>query len=78
MIDVLAFSHLRGNERTTVVLEAVAEGQIGRTLRFPRSGVWEFRLVRRGSDVFTHTETREAAPPTDVRPPGARTARRGG
>jgi nitrogen fixation protein FixH len=63
-IDVVAFSHFRGNERTSLVLEEVGEGRYRTTLCFPRSGVWEFRLVvRRGPDVFTHTETREVAPP---------------
>ncbi|NUQ61252.1 MAG: FixH family protein [Pirellulales bacterium] len=56
-INLVAFAHARGNERTSVVLEDCGEGVYVTACRFARKGLWEFRLVaRRGRETFTYTE----------------------
>lgn len=56
-VDLVGFAHARGTERTSAILESCGEGVYETTFRFPRKGLWEFRLVaRRGHETFTHTE----------------------
>jgi hypothetical protein len=58
-IDLLAFAHARGSQRTTAVVTPQGPGVYQALLRFPQKGLWEFRLVvRRGADTWTYTEQR--------------------
>jgi len=59
-VDVVAFSHARGSERTTVTLPWAGSGRYEAPVRFARAGVWEFRLaIHRENDTFTYTEQRD-------------------
>ena len=63
-VDVIAFSHARGNERTEVTLLPDGRGRYESRVRFAHQGVWEFRLaILRGADTFTYMEQREVFPP---------------
>lgn len=63
-VELVAFSHSRGNERRAVSLLPAGQGRYQAPVRFARQGLWEFRLViRRGSDTFTYTERRDVYPP---------------
>jgi nitrogen fixation protein FixH len=67
-IDLVAFPHARGNERTAVTLVPAGDGRYDTTLRMTRKGVWEFRfVVHRGPETFTHTEQRGVYPPGESR-----------
>lgn len=64
VIDLVAFSHARGNDRSSATMTPVGEGRYETTLRLSRSGKWEFRLaVQQGDETFTHTELRDVVPP---------------
>lgn len=59
-VDVVAFSHARGSERTAVTLPWAGSGRYEAPVRFAREGVWEFRLaIQRGTDTFRYTEQRD-------------------
>jgi nitrogen fixation protein FixH len=63
-IDVAAFPHARGSERSTAMLAAAGDGSYETPLRFSRYGVWEFRfVVQRGPETFTQTVVRRVEPP---------------
>lgn len=63
-VDVEAFPHARGNERTAITLLPAGHGRYEAPVRFARQGLWEFRLaIQRGSDTFTYTEQREVDSP---------------
>lgn len=69
IIDLVAFPHVRGYERTSATLVAEDGGRYRTTLRFSRKGVWEFRgIVKRGPDTFTFTEQQDVYPPGESRP----------
>jgi nitrogen fixation protein FixH len=58
-IDLVAFSHARGSDRLSAVLEPQGDGKYEAPVRITRKGTWEFRLmIRRGPDTFTLTEQR--------------------
>jgi len=64
-IDLVAFPHARGNQRSSATLIPADDGEYATSLRFSHPGVWEFRvIVQRGPETFTQTLLR------DVRPPG--------
>ena len=64
-VDVVAFSHARGSDRTAVTLLPAGSGRYEAPVRFTRAGVWEFRLaIQRGPDTFTYVEQRDVYPPT--------------
>ncbi|MEE4270493.1 MAG: FixH family protein [Thermoanaerobaculales bacterium] len=57
-VAVEAFSNIRRNDILTATL-IIGDGAAATTLPMRRDGLWEFRFsVTRGSDVFTHRETR--------------------
>jgi nitrogen fixation protein FixH len=59
-VVVLAFPHVRGQDRRTAGLKSVGGGRYRTPWRFDRQGVWEFRFTAyRGSDTFTQTIVRE-------------------
>ncbi len=59
-VDVVAFAHLRGSNRTSRVLLPKEGGGYGATLAFEDPGVWEFRLViTRGAETFTQIVKQE-------------------
>ena len=59
-LDVVAFSHARGSERTAVTLPWAGSGRYEAPVRFAREGLWEFRLaIQRGTDTFTYVEQRD-------------------
>lgn len=59
IIDVIAFAHVRADERLAGVMESQGSGVYETTLRLRRKGLWEFRLVvRRGSEMLTYSEQR--------------------
>jgi nitrogen fixation protein FixH len=67
-IDVVAFAHARGNERTAIVLTPTGDGRYEAKLPVRRNGIWEFRfVVRRGPDTYTFTEQRKVEPPGETR-----------
>lgn len=69
VIDLVAFPHVRGQERTSATLAAADDGRYQTTLRFSRKGVWEFRgVVTRGPNTFTFTEQQDVYPPGESRP----------
>lgn len=64
VVDLVAFPHARGNDRSSATLTPVGEGRYETTLRLARRGKWEFRLaVQRESESFTHLEVRDVVPP---------------
>ena len=64
-VDLVAFSHARGSDRSAVTLLPVGSGRYEAPMRFTRAGVWEFRLaIQRGPDTFTYVEQRDVYPPT--------------
>jgi nitrogen fixation protein FixH len=68
-VDLVAFPHARGSQRTSAVLRGQGNGRYSADLRFQRQGLWELRLaVSSGSDTFTHTEKRDIYPPGQSRP----------
>jgi nitrogen fixation protein FixH len=69
VVDLVAFSHARGTQRTSATLLPADSGVYQTTLRFPREGVWEFRLVAtRGTETFTGVELHEVYPPGENEP----------
>ena len=59
-IDLVAFSHARGNERLLFTLTPRGAGEYETKMRFSRFGVWEFRfVVHRGPETFTQTVVRQ-------------------
>jgi nitrogen fixation protein FixH len=59
VVELTAFAHARGSERTSLRLPPCGDGVYRAVLRLPRKGRWEFRLViSRGRDRFTYTEQR--------------------
>ena len=59
-IDLVAFSHARGNQRLTTIFAEDAPGRYRGFLRFRRPGLWEFRMViHHGHDVFTYNQQRQ-------------------
>jgi nitrogen fixation protein FixH len=68
IVDLVAFHHAHGNDRTAVTLVPVGEGKYETTLRLAYKGLWEFRLViHRGSDTFTCTQVKRVRPPKENR-----------
>jgi nitrogen fixation protein FixH len=64
VVQLVAFPHARGSDRSTATLEAVGSGEFTTNLRMRGNGLWEFRLVaRRTPDTFTHTEIRDLQRP---------------
>lgn len=56
-IDLVAFPHARGSDRRTATLQPLGEGRYETTMRIPRGGKWEFRVVvKRDSETFTQLE----------------------
>jgi len=54
-IDLVAFAHLRANDRTSSVLLPQEDGRYLAIMDFEEIGMWEFRFaVTRGPDTFTH------------------------
>jgi len=69
VIDIVAFPHVRGRERTSATLSAADGGRYQATLRFSRKGLWEFRgVVKRGPDTFAFTQQRDVYPPGESKP----------
>jgi nitrogen fixation protein FixH len=67
-VDVVAFAHARGSQRTAFALLGVGGGRYEGQARFRRAGLWEFRFViQRGPETFTHTQNRRLDPPGDSR-----------
>jgi nitrogen fixation protein FixH len=65
-VELVAFPHVRGNERQTLTLAAVEAGRYGAAVRMAQGGLWEFRVVaKRGAELATHMEL------VQVRVPGA-------
>ncbi len=65
-IDVIAFPHARGSQRTAITLLGVGDGRYEAQSRFRRAGLWEFRfVVQRGPETFTCTQKRKLEPPGD-------------
>jgi nitrogen fixation protein FixH len=59
-VDLVAFAHLRANNRQSSVLLPQEGGSYAATLPFEDVGMWEFRVVvTRGADTFTHIVKRE-------------------
>ncbi|MGO9112390.1 MAG: FixH family protein [Thermoguttaceae bacterium] len=59
-VDLVAFAHLRGSNRTSSVLLPHGGGAYAATLAFEDPGVWEFRLViTRRLETFTRIVRRE-------------------
>ncbi len=68
-VTLITFAHARGTARTASTLAGNGAGRYSATLRFPRAGLWEFRLrAERGPDTFTHVEQRDVYPPGEHRP----------
>lgn len=68
-IKIEAFSHARGMQRSTYALTPTGEGRYAAKARFPRGGLWEFRVkVTRGPDTFTNTIKRNLVTPGATRP----------
>jgi nitrogen fixation protein FixH len=64
-IELMAFPHARGSERSSATFFPAGAGQYETPLRFGRYGVWEFRVVvHRGPETFTHTVVRTVEPAT--------------
>lgn len=56
-VEIVAFSHVRGNDRQELILTALEAGRYGATVRMTQGGLWEFRITaRRGADLMTHIE----------------------
>lgn len=56
-VQLTAFPHARGSQRSRLDLDPQGLGRYGTRLHMPRAGLWEFRLaVTRGEDVFTVVE----------------------
>lgn len=54
-VEVVAFPHVRGNERQVLRLTGLEAGRYGATVRMAQGGLWEFRITAsRGADVATH------------------------
>ena len=66
-VEVVAFPHVRGNERQELDADSGLEaGRYGAAVRMSQGGLWEFRVVAtRGVEVATHMEQ------VQVRLPGA-------
>ena len=63
-IDLVAFPHARGNQRSSATLIPADDGEYATSLRFSHPGVWEFRvIVQRGPETFTQTLLRDVKPP---------------
>jgi nitrogen fixation protein FixH len=63
-MDLVTFSHARGNQRFSATLLPMGGGEYETTLHFSHPGVWEFRLiVQRGPETFTQTSLRDITPP---------------
>jgi nitrogen fixation protein FixH len=59
-VDLVAFAHLRANNRTSSVLMPQDGGIYRGTMAFEDPGLWEFRLViTRGAEIFTYIVKRE-------------------
>jgi nitrogen fixation protein FixH len=59
-VDLVAFAHLRGSNRTSSILLPQGGGAYAATMAFDDPGVWEFRLViTRGAETFTQIVKRE-------------------
>jgi len=59
-VDLVAFAHLRGSNRTSSVLLPHGGGAYQGTLAFDDPGTWEFRLViTRAAETFTQIVKRE-------------------
>jgi nitrogen fixation protein FixH len=59
-VDLVAFAHLRGSNRTSSILLPQGGGAYAASLAFDDPGVWEFRLViTRGAETFTQIVKRE-------------------
>jgi nitrogen fixation protein FixH len=68
-IEVLHFPHARGQQRSTVELEAHGKGDYATPVRFQRKGMWEFQIkITRGPDIFTKVVKRDVYPPGESRP----------
>ncbi len=62
-LDLVAFPHVRGNERLSVTLLPAGDGTYRSNVPLAHRGVWEFRLViHRGPDTFTDTQLLDVAP----------------
>jgi len=59
-IDLVAFAHLRGSNRTASVLLPHGPGEYVATLGFEDPGMWEFRFeITRGPNTFTQIVKRK-------------------
>jgi nitrogen fixation protein FixH len=53
-VELLAFPHARGTERSKVTLDPQGAGCYSTSMRVARGGLWEFRIAaRRGEELFT-------------------------
>ncbi|MHB8972248.1 MAG: FixH family protein [Pirellulaceae bacterium] len=56
-VELVAFPHARGIERSTVALAPAGSGCYGVRIRMSRGGLWEFRIAAtRGADVVARAE----------------------
>lgn len=56
-VEIVAFPHVRGNERQELMLSEPEAGRYGATVRMSQGGLWEFRITaQRGADLVTHVE----------------------
>ena len=63
-IDLVAFPHASGNQRSSATFIPAGDGEYETTLPFSRQGVWEFRIiVQRGPETFTQTLLRDVSAP---------------
>jgi nitrogen fixation protein FixH len=63
-IDLVAFPHARGSDRSSATLTPLEDGLYETTLRIARRGKWEFRLVvEHQGETFTHTQLSNVHPP---------------
>lgn len=68
-VELTAFHNARSSDVLTDTLQPQPDGTYVGSLRFRRSGLWEFRLTaRRGDDVFTDSRLEElwARPPLEA------------
>jgi nitrogen fixation protein FixH len=56
-VEMIAFAHARGSQRTELTLDPIAAGHYSSRLRVPRGGKWEFRIVvRRAEQTYTEIQ----------------------
>lgn len=67
-VQVTAFHHAHGDQRTEISLPSAAAGVYVGALAIPWNGLWEFRLsVQRGDQTFTRTLQMEVGSPEEPR-----------